>query len=153
MDGMGAPDVRDAGLGETEKSYLPLLDQIADRTGHVLDRHGPIHAVLIKQVYKVGAEAVQAALHRFTNVLGPAVRADDPVAVETRTELRSDHYLVASAPERPAEQLLVGKGTIVLRRVEESASQFDRAMNRGDRLTFTRRSVRLTHAHATEADR
>ena len=33
MDGMGAADVGNAGLGKTEKSYLTLLDEITDRTG------------------------------------------------------------------------------------------------------------------------
>jgi hypothetical protein len=40
MDGMGAADVFDAGLGETNKSHLPLSDQITDRTCHVLHRQG-----------------------------------------------------------------------------------------------------------------
>ena len=38
MDGMGTADVGAAGLRKTEKSYLPLLDQITDRVGHLLDR-------------------------------------------------------------------------------------------------------------------
>jgi hypothetical protein len=48
MDGMGAADVGDAGLGKTKKSHLSLLDQITDRAGHFLDRHGRIDTVLIE---------------------------------------------------------------------------------------------------------
>jgi hypothetical protein len=42
MDRMRAPDICDPGLRQTEKSHLALLDQIAHRTGHVLDRHRPV---------------------------------------------------------------------------------------------------------------
>jgi hypothetical protein len=44
MDGMGTADVGAARLRKTEKSYLPLLDQITDRVGHLLDRDGRISA-------------------------------------------------------------------------------------------------------------
>ena len=153
MDVMGAADVGDASLGKTEKSYLALRDKITHRAGHFLDRHGPIDAVLIEQVDKVGAKPAQASLDRFVDMLGAAVRADDPVALNTRAKLSCDHDLGAPAFERPTEQLLVGKGTVVLRRVEEGASEIDGAMQRGDRLAFIRGTVRLTHAHASEADR
>ena len=46
MDGMGTPDVG-ARLLKTQKSYLPLLDQIIDRLGHRPDRHGRIDAARI----------------------------------------------------------------------------------------------------------
>jgi hypothetical protein len=42
MDGLGAPDIADAGFGETEKSYLALFDEITDRSGNVLYRHSSI---------------------------------------------------------------------------------------------------------------
>ena len=119
MDGMSPPDVGNAGLGKTEKPRLALFDQLAGRAGHVLYRHRWIDAVLIEQVDKVGAKPSQTALHRLKDMLGPAVHADDPVAVETRAKLGGDHYPVAPAFECPAEQLLVGKGAIVFRRVEE----------------------------------
>jgi hypothetical protein len=38
MDGVGTADVGAAGPAKDEKSYLPLLDQITDRVGHLLDR-------------------------------------------------------------------------------------------------------------------
>src|SRR5258708_1463159 len=153
MDGVGASNVCDASLRKTEKSYLALFDEIADCASHVLDRHGPINAMLIEQINVVGTKPAEASLHCFADMLGPTVRTDNPVTIETRSKLRSDHYLVAPASECATEQLLVGERTVVLRRVEEGASQFDRAMNSGDRFSFIRRTVRLTHAHTAEADR
>lgn len=119
---MGAPDVGNAGFRQPGKSYLALSDQIPDRAGHVLDRYSAIDAVLIKQIDKLGAKPAQAALHRLTDMRGPAVHADDLIAIETRAKLRGDHYLMAPALERSAQQLFVGKGAVVLRRVEEVAS-------------------------------
>jgi hypothetical protein len=86
MDRMGAPDVGDAGLREAEKSDFSLLDQIAHRAGHILDRHRPVHAMLIEQIDVVGAKPPQRALDRFPDMRGPAVSADDAVAIETPAE-------------------------------------------------------------------
>ena len=47
---MGARMLAEPALERAKKSYLPLLDQITDRVGHLLDRHGRIDAVLIEQV-------------------------------------------------------------------------------------------------------
>src|SRR5712692_10167931 len=116
MDGMGAADVGDAGLGQTEKSYFALLDQITYRAGHLLDRHGRIDPVLIEEIDVVGAEPAQGALHRLTDMLRPASSfgADLLAVLETKAKFGADYHLVAPALERPAQQLLVGEGTIAL---------------------------------------
>ena len=36
MDSMGTADIGAAGVRKTEKSYLPQVDQITDRVGHLL---------------------------------------------------------------------------------------------------------------------
>jgi hypothetical protein len=38
MGGMGTADIGAARLRKTEKSYLPQVDQITDRVGHLLER-------------------------------------------------------------------------------------------------------------------
>src|ERR1700732_3323673 len=83
-------------------------------------------------------QPAQGALHRLTDMLRPASSfgADLLSVLETKAKLGADYHLVAPALERPAEQLLVGEGTIALGRVEEGASQFDGAMQCGDRLAF-----------------
>ncbi len=155
MDGMGAADVGDAGLGQAEKSYFALFDQFADRAGHVSDRHGRIDAVLIEQVDIVGAKPAQRALYCLTDMVGPTVSfsADLLATLETKAKLGGDHHLVAPALERPAEQLLVGERTIALGRIKEGASQFDGAMKSGDRFSLIRWTIRLALDHTAKADR
>ncbi len=108
--------------------------------------------MLIEQIDVVGTKPAETALDRFANVFGPAVHADDSVAVEARSKFGCDYYFVAPAAECPTEQLLVGEGPIALGRIEKGASDFDCAMERCDRLVFVSRTVALTHAHASEAE-
>jgi hypothetical protein len=58
--------------------------------------------MLIEQIDVLGATPPQRALDRFPDMRGPAVSADDPVAIETPAELDGDHYFVAPTLERPA---------------------------------------------------
>ena len=74
---------------------------------------------------------------RLANCFG----ADWFSVLETKAKLSAGDHLIAPALERSAEQLLVGKGAVVLRRVEEVASQFDGTMQCGNRLSFIRRTV------------
>ena len=48
---------------ERPKIVPSLRNQISDRAGRRLDRHGRIEAVLIEQVNIVGAKPVQEAFH------------------------------------------------------------------------------------------
>jgi hypothetical protein len=65
-----------AGPRKTEELYLPLLDQITDRVGNLLDRHGRIDAVLIGQVNIVGAKPARGTSIVLTDMLRPAVSVD-----------------------------------------------------------------------------
>jgi hypothetical protein len=53
---VSAANGRASGLGQTEVSDLPLLDQLLHSTGDVLDRHVRIDAVLIVQIDVVGLQ-------------------------------------------------------------------------------------------------
>src|SRR5258707_1842291 len=155
MDGMGAPDVGYASLGKTEKSYLSLFDQIAYRTGHLLHRHFWIDRVLIKQVNVIGLESLERAFYGLTDILRTSrcFGADLLAVLETKTKFGGDDHLVAPALERPAEQLLVGQGTIALGRIEEGASDLDCTVQCRDRFLLIRRTIGLAHRHTPEADR
>src|SRR5580693_1320417 len=99
MDGMGAADVGDAGLGETEKSHLSLVDQLTDRAGHILHRHGRIDPVLIEEIDVIGAEPAQGTLDRRANTLGTAVplAAEPFPLLDAKTKLGGDNHLAAPA--------------------------------------------------------
>src|SRR5215469_3566671 len=132
MDRMGPTDVRDAGFGKSEEAHLPRLDQISDSAGDLFDWHCPIDTMLIEQIDVVGLEPAQASLNRFANVLGAAVHADDPVALETRSELRGDHNLMATSLACPAKKLLVGKRAVTLRGCNEVTTRQDGERQCGD---------------------
>src|SRR5947209_18403559 len=106
MDGMGAADVGNAGLGKTEKSYLTLLDEITDRTGHFLNRHSRIDTVLVEEIDIIGAEPGQGTLHCHTDMLRPASSfgAELLSVLETKAKLGAVYPLAAPALERAAEQ-------------------------------------------------
>src|SRR5260221_1438715 len=155
MDGMGAADVGYAGLGKTEKSYLALLDQITYRPGHILHRHLWIDTVLIQKVNVIGLESLERAFDGLTDILRPASSfgADLLSVLETKAKFGADDHLVAPVLERPAEQLLVGEGTIALGRIEEGASDLDGTVQCSDRFLLIGRTIGLAHGHTTETDR
>src|SRR5258708_22159680 len=155
MDGMGEADVGYTGRGKAEKAYFSLLDQITYRTGHILHRHLWIDTVLIQQVNVIGLESLERAFDGLTDILRPArcFGADLLAVLETKAKFGGDDYLVAPALERPAEQLLVGEGTIALGRIEEGASDLDGTVKCSDRFFLIRRTIGLAHGHTTETDR
>src|SRR5579862_101426 len=104
MDGVGAANVGDPGLGEAEKPSLALSDEIADHARHVLHWHGGIDAMLIEKVDMVGLQPTERALRRRPDRRRPAVplRADLAAALDTEAELGGDHDFVTPAFQRPA---------------------------------------------------
>ena len=84
---------------------LSLLDQILDRAGHVLDRHGQVDPVLVVEVDAVGLEPSQRFLDHATDALRTAV---EPIrAVDREAELGGDFDLLSDRRERFADQFLV----------------------------------------------
>ena len=139
MSGVGAADVGDAGFGKTEEPDLSLPDEIADRAGNVVDRDRGVDPVLIEEVDVIGLEPAQRAVHGFANVPRPAVPVSPDLlaALDAKAEFGRDHDLVATAFERPAEELLVGERPIDLGGVEEGAAELDCAMKRRDRTRLS----------------
>ena len=62
MDGMRAPNRVRRGLGEPEVPHLALLDELGHRADGVLDRRLGIDPVLVVEVDRVHAEALQRRL-------------------------------------------------------------------------------------------
>ena len=79
----------------TEKSYFALLDQITHRACHLLDRHGRIYAVLIELVNIVGAEPVQGALDRLTDIRRDGQRTTKEMPATLNAEDRTHAVTVA----------------------------------------------------------
>jgi hypothetical protein len=117
---MGSADGRCARLGEAEVENFALLDEIADRPGHLLDRYLRIDAVLIEQIDAVGAKALQRAFDGDADVRRAAVhRADAANGVRDKPELARDTHLVAEWGERLAHKLFVRIWAVDLGCIEE----------------------------------
>ncbi|KIU33349.1 hypothetical protein SR39_13140 [Methylobacterium radiotolerans] len=71
----GAADARDACPRRAEVAHLALGGQIPHGPGHVLDRHGGVDPVLVEQVDKVCAQALERCLGYGADALGPATGA------------------------------------------------------------------------------
>ncbi len=63
---------RDACPRRAEVAHLALGGQIPHGPGHVLDRHGGVDPVLVEQVDKVCAQALERCLGYGADALGPA---------------------------------------------------------------------------------
>ena len=158
LDGVGPADRLDARLGEAEVLDLARLDQLLDRSRHVLDRHVRVDAVLIEQVDDVDPEPLERGLDGLLDVLRPAVQARPAPAggrlgLEVEPELGGDHDLVAERGQGLAHELLVRERAVDLGGVEEGDAAFDgRPEQRDHLLLVLGRAVREAHAHAAEPD-
>ena len=71
---MRSADGRSPSLRQAEMQYLSFGDQVLDRTGHVLDRHVRIDAMLIEQVDVIGPQAQKRCVGGRANVVWPTVQ-------------------------------------------------------------------------------
>ena len=150
---MGSPDGLHAGLGQPEVADLPLLDQLLDRAGHVLDRDLGVDAMLVEEVDEIGPQPTQRPVERLANVLGPTVQL--PVAlIQREAELGRDDDLVAAWGERLADDLFVVVRPVDLRGVEEGHAMVDCLAQEVDhRRPVGRGTERLADPHAAQPDR
>jgi hypothetical protein len=114
MHGVRTADRVGAGLGQAEVADLPRADELGHRADGVLDRHGPVDAVLVVEVDVVHAEPLEAGVTGGPDVLRPAVDADPgAVGLALVAELGGELDLVAAVLDRGADQLLVGEGAVM----------------------------------------
>ena len=133
---------------------LALLDQLPDRSGHVLDRDGRIDAVLVEEVDVVGAEPTQRPLDGALDRVGATVEpASRRVTGEIEAELACDHDLIAQRFECLADELFVRVRAIDLGGVEEGDTLLDRVADQPDPFLLGREGWEgLAEAHAAKAD-
>src|SRR5438105_3127880 len=102
--------------------YLPLLDELFDRSGYVLDRHVQIDAVLIKQLNHVYPQTPERSLSYLLDVFRPAVQCAPPAAVGGvcfPPEFGGDHDVAAKRSECFSDEFLIRKRSVHFRRIEE----------------------------------
>src|SRR5881398_2239538 len=148
-----APERLGPRFREAEPAHLPRAHQVGHRAHRVLDRRVRIHAVLVVEVDRLEAEALQAPVARGAHVLRAPVDGAHPRVVAAHdAELGGDDDLLAPAAEGAPDQLLVGVRAVHVGGVEEGDAEVERAVDGGDRLVVVARAVELRHPHAAEAD-
>src|SRR5437764_6831961 len=157
MDGLGAADALGVRLAKPEMAHLALLDETAHRADRVLDRHVGIDAVLVIEVDRIDAEALQAGLAGLLHISGAAVDAIGAAGLSGLAELGGDDDFVALGPrelaQRAAKQFLVMAPAIHVRAVEMIDAELDGAPQQGLGRLVVARAVSAGQRHAAEPDR
>src|SRR5439155_25634065 len=126
---------------------------VGHRAHGLLDRRARVHPVLVVEVDRLDAEALQAPVARGAHVLRPPVNGAHPRIVAAHdAELGGDDGLVAPAAERASDQLLVGGRAVHVGGVEEIDAEVEPALDGRDRLAVVVRAVELRHPRAAETD-
>ena len=124
-------------LRQSEVLHFALLNQFFHRTGHVLNRHTWINAVLIKKVNHIGPEPFQRCIGHLFDVLGPAVQAGTfSVFIDFEAKLCRDDDLVAERLESFADKFFIRVGAIDFSRIEECDTAFDSRPDESDSCLF-----------------
>jgi hypothetical protein len=154
---VGAADGIRVGFREAKMLYLALLDQILHRSGHILDGHIRVHAVLVKQIDGLDPQALERCLGHPPDLVWAAVQANagmwprDRVVFEP--ELGGNHHLPAIRLQRFTHQFLVGKRPVHYRGVEEGHAAVDCRMQESDHFLLIGRPVAKTHPHTAQPER
>src|ERR1700730_679854 len=149
MDGMGSTNVFNARFGKTEEAHLAFTHKITNGASYILHRHGPVDPMLVEQIDVIDAEPLQRPLECDADAREAAVKdAGAATGVRDDAEFRRHNGLVPAPLEGPTEELLVGIGAVGLRSVEEVDTEFNCAVDRGDRLRLVRFAVVVAHSHA-----
>src|SRR5260370_31796116 len=119
MDGMGSTNVLNARFGQTEEAHLAFPHEIADGSGDILHRHGPVDPMLVKQIYVIDAEPEKRCVGDLADVFGPTIGSAGRALRKVPTEFRRHNGLVPAPLDRPTEEFLVGIGAIALPLAED----------------------------------
>src|SRR5262245_25408876 len=107
---MSSSDRRRARLGETEMAHFALFDQIAHRSGYVLDGDIRINTMLIEQIDRLETQALERSICNCADVLGATVdsgRRHRAPRLDFQPEFRGNHDGVAERRNALAELSLV----------------------------------------------
>jgi hypothetical protein len=120
----------------------------------LVERDPVVHAVQLVQVDAVGAQPVQRRVDAGPDVLGRPVAGHGAVA-HHEADLGREEGLVAPTLERPADELLVGEGSVDVGGVDQRDTQIEGPPDHPHGLVVVALggAVGPGHAHAAQADR
>ena len=104
---------------------LPLVAQLDQRAEGLLEGHVGVHRVQLVELDALQAQAPQASLARFAQVLGAPVARPPTRTAARHAALGGDHEIVRVGVQRFGDQALGDLGPVAGRRVDEVDPQFD----------------------------
>ena len=131
---------------------MPCCHQLGHGADGFLDRDVGIDAVLVIQVDDVDAEALQAGLAGFDDILGAAVDAVGLAGALGLAELRRHHHAVAAAFQGATEHLLVMAPAVHVGGVEMVHAGVDGVADQVFRHRVVGGAVDAGQRHAAQAD-
>src|SRR4028119_2304759 len=153
MDLVGLADGLRCGLGDTQVTYLPGLDELLHRAPRFLYGSLGVHPVLVVEVYVVHPEPLQRVVAGLPHIIRRAVHPEEAsVLASLVAELCGKGYLIAPVGDGLADELLVGERAVHVGGVEEGHAQFYGAVDGCYGFVLVARAVELAHTHASEAE-
>jgi len=133
--------------------------QFGEGADRVLDRGVGVDPVQVVQVDVVDAEPIKRTVDGPVDVLRPTVHLTVALPAEGDAALGREDHLVPPVRDRAADDPLVLTEAIDVGGVDQRDAEFERAVDRGDRLGLVHRAVntarlptvRAAHAHTAQA--
>ena len=143
------------GLGQPEVADLSCAHEFGHSANGFFDGDIGIDAMLVVEIDRVDAEALQACIAGGAHIGGASVYAAHVrVGLAAQdAEFCGEADFVAKAANGLTNQYLVVAVAVDVRGIKEGDAQFDGTMNGGDRFGVVARTVKFGHAHAAETER
>src|SRR5262245_8143361 len=111
-------------LGQSEEADFAGLLQLRHGANRLLDRHARIDAVLVVDIDRIDAEALQRCITRAPNVFRRSVDAEPRAILPADVaEFRGEDSLTAPIANGAANETLVGEWPVCIRRIKKIDSQ------------------------------
>src|SRR5258707_11192434 len=146
MDLRGSAQSFRAGFGEAEGSELALGNKLGHGGDGFLDGNIGIDAMLIIEIDRFNAQALQARVARAANVLWRTIDTANSVGTDAETKFGGDDYGVARyLAQETAEQFFILVRAVDFRGVEKVAAEFQIAVKNLQGFLFVGGSI--GHGH------
>ena len=125
----GLVEQRAVEIGAPDLAHLAVVHRAIEGLEGLVDRRRLVGRVELEEIDAIGAEATQAAFHRRRD--RSCARTGGQVGPIAHAELGRDDDVIASRPERGAEQLLAPSSAVDVGGVEQGDTGIERGVNHG----------------------
>ena len=143
-------------FGQAEVPDFAFGDQVADRSGNLLNGNIRIDPVLVEQVDRIHIQSFERCFCDFPDMFRPAVQLSPLsafVRIGGKTEFCGDNDVFSERGKRFPDQFLVRERPIYFGSIEESDTAFDSTTDDRDHFLFVfGRTVTEAHSHTTQTN-